>query len=112
MIDERTPMPTEAYRYRFKEHIDPLDVEVTLHLAIIAAEGLYGEARVRMDAGYVIDESIFAIVVDASTAVGQVVCAMFTHFLLKQYGSGVFHVCRVEGVPQRSGGNGARCIHG
>jgi hypothetical protein len=105
-------MGTQAYRYRFREDVDILDTEVTLHLAIIAAEGLYGEARVRMDAAYALDETISAIVVDASTAVGQVVCAMFTHFLLRQYGSGVFHVCRVEGVPQRSGGNGARCIHG
>jgi len=43
-------MGTQAYRYRFREDVDILDTEVTLHLAIIAAEGLYGEARVRMDA--------------------------------------------------------------
>jgi len=99
-------MPTEAYRYRFKEHVDPLGAEVTLHLAIIAAEGLYGEAQVRMDAGYVVDESVRSIVVDASTAVGQDVCAMFTHVLLRQYGSDAFHVRRVEGLPQRTGGRG------
>jgi hypothetical protein len=90
-------MHAEAHRYRFKEHIDPLGVEVALHLAIMAAEGLYGEAQVRMDAGYAIDESIRAIVVDASTPVGQDVCAMFTHFLLRQYGWDAFTVRRVEG---------------
>jgi hypothetical protein len=90
-------MPAEAYRYRFKEFVDPLAAEAALHLAIIAAEGLYGEAQVRMDAGYAIDGSIRAIVVDASTPVGQDVCAMFTHFLLRQYGTDAFDVRQVEG---------------
>jgi len=90
-------MASEAYRYRFAEHINILDAEVTLHLAIIAAEGLYGETRIRMDVECVIDESIRAIVVDADTDVGRDVNAMFTHFLSAQYGWDVFDVRRVEG---------------
>jgi hypothetical protein len=105
-------MSTQAYRYKFLEKVDVLDAEITLHLAIIAAEGLYGEARVRMDAGYAIDESIHTIVVDASTPVGQDVCAMFMHFLLRQHGPEAFNVRRVEGLPQRTGGNATRCVHG
>ena len=90
-------MPTEVYRYCFRGDVDPLDAEATLHLAIIAAEGLYGEARVRMDVGYAADESIRAIVVDASTDVGQDINAMFTAFLLKEFGRTAFDVRRVEG---------------
>ena len=89
-------MITQAYRYKFRDGTDAADAEVTLHLAILAAEGLYGEARVRMDLGYFIDPTIGAIVVDASTDVGQDVNSMFTHFLIRQYGPGAFSVRPVE----------------
>ncbi len=91
-------MITEAYRYRFRQGADLRQAEDTLLLAILAAEGLYGEACIRMDAGYAIDESIRAIVVDASTEVGQAVNGIFTSFLLKEFGRLGFHVRCVEGV--------------
>lgn len=85
----------EAYRYRLAEGVDLREAEGTLLLALIAAEGLYGEARVRMDAAYVIDESIRVIVVDASTDVGQAVSAIFAAILIREFGPMAFHVRRV-----------------
>ena len=90
-------MTSSAYRYKFRDEANLLEAESTLHVAILAAEGLFGEARVRMDAGYVIDPSIRTLVVDASTAVGQVVCGIFTALVLREFGQDAFNVRRVEG---------------
>jgi hypothetical protein len=91
-------MISNAYRYKFREDVDLLEAERTLHMAILAAEGLYGEARVRMDVAYAVDETIRVIVVDASTDVGDAVCAIFTAFLLREFGRQAFNVRGVEPV--------------
>ena len=91
-------MIREAYRYRFRSDVNPRDVEDTLFLAIIAAEGLFGEARTRMDVAYATDPSIRAFIVDASTEVGQAVNAIFTAFVLREFGRLAVDVRRVESV--------------
>jgi hypothetical protein len=91
-------MPRDFYRYRFRSEIDLRDAEDTLLLAILAAEGLFGEAQVRMDAGYAVDHSIHTVIVDASTDVGQAVSAIFTAFALREFGRCAVDVRRVEGV--------------
>lgn len=85
---------TTAYRYQFREGIDPRDVEDTLLLAFLAAEGVFGEARVRMDGAYSIDRDARTATVDASTAVGQIVNAVFTAFAIKEFGRDGFTVRR------------------
>ncbi len=92
-------MISEAYRYKFGSIMYLPNAEGTLHVALIAAEGLFGEARVRMDAGYAVDEVLRVFVVDASTEVGQAVTGMFTSLLLREFGPEAFHVRRVEGRP-------------
>jgi hypothetical protein len=96
LVGKGDDMIREAYRYRFAQQTDLVDVELILHLAILAAEGLYGETRVRMDAGFAVDESIRAIIIDASSPVGQAVNSMFTHFLILQCGPRSFDVRRAE----------------
>jgi hypothetical protein len=88
----------EYYRYRFRRDVALREAEDTLLLAILAAEGLFGEAQVRMDAGYAVDASIQTIIVDASTDVGQAVSAIFTAFILREFGRHAVDVRRVEGV--------------
>lgn len=95
-------MNEDAYRYRFDEGVDLHQAEETLLLSILATEGLYGEARGRMDAGYAVDQSIRVIVVDASTDVGQAVNSIFTAFLLREFGGRAFHVRPVEMLPGRT----------
>ena len=88
----------QAYRYRFAPHIGLQDAADTLLLAILATEGLFGAARVRMDLALAADEAIGVIIVDASTEVGQAVNGIFTAFLSREFGPGAFCVKRVEGV--------------
>ncbi len=88
----------QAYRYKFAEGIDLRDAADTLLLAALAAEGLFGAARVRMDLALATDPSIHVIIVDASTDVGQVVASIFTAFLSREFGPTAFCVKRVEGV--------------
>jgi len=85
-----------VYRYRFNKSVPMQDVEESLLLAVLAAECLYGEARVRLDAGYSISEEKRAIVVDASTQVGHDICRIFTGFAIKEFGEDGFHVERVS----------------
>jgi len=89
-------MTQDAYRYRFDEGVDLHEAERTLLLSILAAEGLFGEARVRMDADYAVDESIRTLVIDAGTPVGLVVNCIFTAFVLREFGPCAVHVRRVE----------------
>lgn len=89
-------MISEAYRYRFTKTVYLPDAEATLHVAILAAEGLFGEAHVRLDAAYTVDESSRSFVVDAGTDVGQAVNEIFTAFALREFGRDAFTVHCVD----------------
>ena len=93
-------MDSPLYRYKFADRVDLADAEETLLLSILATEGLYGQARVRMDAGYAIGPAIGVIVVDASTDVGRAVNGIFTSFLMREFGPESFGVKRVAGLSE------------
>jgi hypothetical protein len=88
----------QAYRYRFADRVGLRDAGDTLLLSVLAVEGLFGAARVRMDFAFATDEAIRVIVVDASTDVGQAVSGIFTAFLSREFGPDAFCVKRGEGV--------------
>jgi len=88
---------TRAYKYQFRDGLDGRDVEDTLLLAFLAAEGIFGESRVRMDGAYSTDREARTVTVDASTAVGQAVNAVFTVYALKEFGRDGFTVRRLAG---------------
>ena len=92
----------QAYRYRFADRVDLREAGDTLLLAVLAADGLFGAARVRMDAAFATDESINVIIVDASTDVGQAVSGVFTAFLTREFGCRAFSVIRVDGIAGNS----------
>lgn len=85
-------MQSAIYRFRFGEDVSMPDVEATLHLALLGAEGLFGETTVRMDATYSIDEAQRTCAVDARSDVGRCICQLFTGFLGKELGSDAFSV--------------------
>lgn len=93
-------MRSAVYRFRFKRRVALAEAEATLHLAIIAAESLFGTARVRMDGAYLMDERLRVCVVDASSEIGQAICRIFTGFVLREFGEAAFEVRRV-GEPRR-----------
>ena len=90
---------TDVYRYTFNENVPFQDVEQSLLLAVLAVECLHGESRVRLDAGYCIDEDDCACVVDASTPVGQDISKIFTGFCIREFGQDAFRVERVAAAP-------------
>ena len=88
-------MITKGYRFSFAECVRLRDAEDTLLLSLLAAEGIYGQARVRMDAAYAVDAPLKAIVVDSGTQVGEDVCGIFTSFITREFGPGAFRVRRL-----------------
>ena len=90
-------MPQEAYKYTISDDADLEAVEDTLLLAIVAAEGVYGAARVRMDGSCQMDKQARTVVIDAATAVGQHINRIFTNFLTREFGGEAFEVRRLEG---------------
>jgi len=85
-------MRSDIYRYVFNDSVPIEEAEATLHLAILAAESLFGESRVRMDAAYSIDENARVCVIDAANEVGRSICHIFTGYLIREFGQDRFTV--------------------
>ena len=92
-------MSGDIYRYEFVQEVRPREIEETLHLAVLAAECLHGQSRVRLEASYCMDEEKRACVVDAGTEAGQDIVRIFTGFAIKEFGEKTFKVRRVEATP-------------
>src|SRR5687767_12274340 len=88
-----TVTPT-AYAFAFDDSCSLAEAEATLRLAVLAAEGLFGEARVRLDAAYRVDAGAKAIVVDASTPVGTSLVGIFAALAFKEFGASAVAVRR------------------
>ncbi len=94
-------MSAEIYRYQFTSGVPARDIEETLHLAILAAECLHGQSRVRLDASYCMDAGKRACVIDAGTDVGRDIVRIFTGFAIKEFGEDAFKVERIARRPER-----------
>lgn len=92
-------MHTSVYRFAFSRGVDLAEAEATLHLAILAAEGLFGEARVRMEVAYHADAPRSVIVVDGHTPAGDAVVRIFTTFVTREFGADAFSVRRLAAAP-------------
>ena len=89
-------MTANVYRFEFEPAVPTAEAELTLHLALYAVEGLYGEARVRLEAAYRLDNSRTAILVDGGTEVGAALVKVFTRLLIREFGEDGFHVRRAN----------------
>ena len=89
-------MNTNAYRFVFEPQIVLEEAEMTLQLAIFAAEGLFGAARVRLDFGYYVDEPSRTIIVAGTTEVGETIVKIFTGLALREFGEDAFRIRRME----------------
>jgi len=92
-------MTKDIYRYTFRPEVPKAEVEASLLLALIAVEGLHGEAQTRLDAGHAIGGLFGVCVIDGSTAVGRDLAKVFTAFLRREFGEDSF---RVERLPSSS----------
>ena len=95
-------MNGEIYRYQFSEDVPAHEIEATLQLAILAAESLHGQSRVRLDASYCMDANKRTCVVNAGTEVGRDIVRIFTGFAIREFGEESFKVRRVEKVGSRN----------
>lgn len=96
-------MTNGIYKFEFTDGVDMEEAERTLHLAILAAEGIFGPAWVRVDAGYQRDLGRRTITVDGRTEVGEVVVRVFTSFVTREFGEMAFRVGRVQQQPVAEG---------
>jgi len=94
-------MFTDTYRFTFDHAIPLPEAEETLQLTILAAEGLFGEATVRMDLNYTVVGRQRMFMFDGSTDVGSAVVRMFTALLIRAYGRDQFTVRRVGAAEPR-----------
>jgi len=102
-------MPKGIYRYQFREGVPLRDIEETLLLAVLAAESLHGESRVRLDAAYCIEDGKRACVIDAGTDVGRDISKIFTGLVSREFGEDAFQVERIEGAPKPQRAEVAPC---
>lgn len=84
-----------VFRFSFCSDVPLHEAEMTLHLAIFAAEGLFGTARTRLDFGYIPDVAQHSLLVDGSQLVGASIVRMYVGLLLREFGEGMFRVHRV-----------------
>lgn len=89
-------MSQEVHRYKFEASAPADEIESTVLLAILAAEGLHGQSQVRLDASYAFDSEKRTCVIDASTDVGRDVSRIFAGFAIREFGEAAFTVTRVE----------------
>jgi len=89
-------MTANAFRFEFEPLVSLESAELSLHLAMYAVEGLYGEARVRLDTSYHLDEARRSITVDGGTEVGAAIVKVFTRLLTREFGEDGFRVRRAD----------------
>lgn len=87
-------MDKETYHYSFQPDADMGQVEETLLLATMAAEGLHGRSRIQLDAAFRCDTKARTALVDASTEVGSAIARIFTALLSTTIGEPAFSVAR------------------
>jgi hypothetical protein len=85
-----------AYRFEVDASVPLDEAEMSLHLAMIALEGLFGRAGVRLDARYRLDAAGRAIVVDGSTPLGESLVRVFAALLIREFGDECFVVRRIS----------------
>ncbi|HMO16352.1 MAG TPA: hypothetical protein PKA83_19700 [Pirellulaceae bacterium] len=85
-----------VFRFSLDRRVSLDDAEMTLHLAMLAAEGLYGSPRVAMEFRYELHALENAIDVDGETEVGTSVARIFAGLLLRQFGEGGFRIDNIE----------------
>ena len=85
-----------VFRFSLARQLSIEEAEMTLHLAMLAAEGLYGSPRVAMELRYELHALENAIEVDGETEVGTSVARIFAGLLLRQFGEGGFRIDNIE----------------
>jgi hypothetical protein len=87
-------MERETYRYSFDSGVALQEVEESLLLAVLAAEGLHGRSRIHLEGAFRLDKTARTCVVDATTDLGRDIAQIFTQLLTREFGERAFRVER------------------
>jgi len=82
------------YRFQFSPDVDLAEAEDTLRLSLLAAEGLFGEAKVRAEATFSVHPLQAELRVSGCDKVVESVAQICTSLLTHEFGSGAFRVRR------------------
>ena len=94
-------MNPTTYRFRFSDTTELDEAESTLHLAILAAEGLFSEALLRVNFAYHRDDDGHCLHINGGDEISETVVRIFTSFAIKEFGATAFTVsCVPRGRPQ------------
>lgn len=89
----------QSMSYTFDQDVDLEEVGGTLALAVMAAESLYGESTVKLDARYLLRPRKRQCEIDASTDVGKALNRVFIGYIRREFGDGRFKVRRMNRPP-------------
>ncbi len=81
-------------RFKFKEGVSKLMIEEQVALAIITAECMFGQARVRLHASYAAADG--KAVIDVSSDVGEHIAQVFTGLMIRKLGETNFTLERIR----------------
>lgn len=84
----------EICKFTFQDGIDQEFIEEKIATAIITAECVYGQAKVRLHAAYSVSNN--KVVIDISSDVGEHIAQVFTGLVTKELGELQFTVDRIR----------------
>lgn len=80
--------------FAFDESVPMPEVEETLRLALLAAQSLHGEDRLRLEAHVQVDHLRHQCLVDTSAEVGRTLALIFAGYVRREFGSEAVRVER------------------
>ena len=83
-----------VFKFNFPNGINKSIVEQKIAEAIMSAECMFGQAKVKMYAGYAISDN--KAVIDGASDVGEYVAQIFTGIMTREIGDDSFTVERVK----------------
>ncbi len=79
-------------QFRFAPGVSVPNIEMTLHLAMFAVEGLIGRVAVQLDARYLVDGDGKTISIDGGTLAGQLLIRIYAGLLNREIGDAAFEI--------------------
>lgn len=94
----------QVCRFKFNKNIEREVIEWHVAQSILASEGVFGQAKVRLNAAYLASDN--KVVIDVSSPVGEHIAEVFTWRMTKEFGEDSFTVERIRNESQ-SGAKGS-----
>jgi len=85
---------TDVCKFKFNEKVSKKTIEKEITRAIETAEYTFGQAKVRLHAGYLATNS--KVVIDASSDVGEYIAQIFIGLMTRKLGEDKFTVERIR----------------